>query len=279
MNKAKIITLLLITSFLLAGCSLPGQSVEPTADIVATQVAQMLTGSATEQDAPPTETVAPPPTETVEVEEPTLTPTVTLTPTLTPGADDPAQRLGDPAWTSDFNGSDSAWDFEADQATFATANGFLNLTAKKNANWHSWYMSSPKLKNAYVESMIQLSNCSGNDRFGLGVRSSSDGQEFYFMGITCEGKWGFFRMAKDVNINQIVGFQTADQLSNGTNNPHRVGIWMEGSEFTFYIDGEKVGTANDATLSSDGFTGFLIAFANTPGFTVKVDELKYWNVP
>ena len=90
---------------------------------------------------------------------------------------------------------------------------------------------------------------------------------------------GFFRMAPGVNIMQIKGYQTATQLSNGTNNPHRVGVLMDGSSFTFYIDGEEVGTASDSTLSNEGYTGFLIAYVNNPGFTVKVDDLKYWNIP
>jgi hypothetical protein len=54
---------------------------------------------------------------------------------------------------------------------------------------------------------------------------------------------------------------------------------MDGANFTFFIDGEEVGTASDSTLSGEGYTGFLIAYANNPGFTVRVDELKYWNLP
>jgi hypothetical protein len=54
---------------------------------------------------------------------------------------------------------------------------------------------------------------------------------------------------------------------------------MDGSSFTFYIDGEEVGTASDSTLTGEGYTGFLIAFANNPGFTTQVDTLRYWNIP
>jgi hypothetical protein len=236
-----------------------------------------------ETQPPTSEAVPPSPTVTVTLSEPTATPTETTTPTQTPTAtqdiDDPAQILGAPAWTEDFNGNSSPWDFDSAQATFEVVNGALNLTAKNNPNWHSWYVSSPKLKNTYVEATVEFSNCSGNDRFGLAVRSSSDGQQFYFMGITCDGQWGFFRMAPDVDINQIRPFQAAEPLENGTNLPHRVGIWMEGSAFTFYIDGEEVGSATDDTLKSEGYTGFLIAYANTSGFTVRVDQLRYWNIP
>jgi hypothetical protein len=86
-------------------------------------------------------------------------------------------------------------------------------------------------------------------------------------------------MAENVNINTISGYREAEPLTAGLTDPHRVGIWMQGNNFTVYIDGVEVGNATDSTLTDAGYTGFLIAFSDTPGFTVKVDQLKYWNVP
>lgn len=283
--KRIVITFLniIIVFIFLTGCNLPGNG-GPTPDLVATQVARLLTEAPTETQVPTKEDTQFTQTATATIAEPTSTltqttpPTASQTPTATQDISDPAQILGAPAWTEDFTGSSSPWDFDSAQATFKVANGALTLTAQNDPNWHSWYVSSPKLKNAYIEATVEFTNCSGNDRFGLAVRSSSDGQQFYFMGITCDGQWGFFRMAENVDINQIRAFQPAEPLNNGTNVPHRVGIWMEGSSFIFYIDGEEVGTATDDTLKSEGFTGFLIAFANTSGFTVRVDQLRYWNI-
>jgi hypothetical protein len=279
MKKTISVISLLTLSLLISGCNLPGES-EPTADIIATQVAQMLTESA-EKTQLISETPAPTLTATEAIIEatPSITSTATSTPTATKDQSDPATQLGSPAWTQDFNNSSSAWDFDYEKATFETKDGYLTLTAKSIPNWHSWYVSSPKLKNAYVEATIQMSNCSGLDRFGLAVRASSDGQQFYYMGITCDGQWGFFRMAENVNINEIKAYQSAEPLNDNMAEPHRVGIWMEDSSFTFYIDGEEVGIASDNTLTNEGFTGFMITFSNTPGFTVKVDKLSYWNVP
>ncbi|MFW5714089.1 MAG: LamG-like jellyroll fold domain-containing protein [Brevefilum sp.] len=272
---------ILFLLILLTGCNLPGNQAS-TPDLIATEVARLLTEAPTETQIPTAED--PQPTQTSAISDPTATLTQTATTTSTPTStatqdiNDPAQLLGTPAWTQDFSASTSPWDFDSPQATFEVVNGALTLTAKNNPNWHSWYVSSPKLHNAYVEATVELSNCSGNDRFGLVVRSSSDGQQFYFMGITCSGQWGFFRMAEDVDIHQIQPFQSAEPLNDVKNNSHRVGIWMEGSSFTLYIDGEEVGTASDNTLNSDGYTGFLIAYANTSGFTVRVDKLQYWNI-
>lgn len=253
----------------------------PTEDILATRVAATLTQLAAEDIQTPTETVIPSPTATEPPIEdtPTPTPTSTTTPTSTPEEDDPLQLLGEPAWTEDFSGNTSPWDFDSPQATFKTEDGRLNLTAMDNPNWHSWYVYNPTLRNAYVEAQIEMSNCSGFDRFGLVVRAGSEGQEFYFMSVTCDGRWGFFRMAPEVNVNEIQGYQQTEALTDGTLSPLRVGIWMDGQDFTFYIDGEEIGSASDDTLDEAGYTGFLIAYANTSGFTVRVDELKYWNLP
>ena len=280
MKRTVQITSFLLLVILLAGCNLPGKVSEPTADLVATQVARLQTESAADQGESPTDTLSPP-TETETVASPTLTQTSTVTPTATLEPGDPALQLGSPAWTQDFSGSTSAWDFDYPQATFQTSGGYLNLITKANANWHSWYVSSPKLKDAYVEATIKMSSCSGNDRFGLAVRAtgSPNYDQLYYMGVTCDGQWGFFRMAPGVDIHEIKGYQNAEPLNTGTDQPHRVGIRMEGSSFTFYIDGIQVGTATDSTLTGEGYTGFLIAFSNTAGFTTQVDELKYWNIP
>ena len=283
MKKVVFLTLWLFLAIALASCLATEDEI--TEDLVATQVSIILTETAihdTEEPEPTeTHTLAPSPTE--QEEEPTPTPTQTPTPTETatsiPDQDDPAQRLGAPAWTYDFNGDTSPWDFESTQALFKTADGNLNMTARANPNWHNWWVSSPVLQNAYVEATIQMSTCSGADRFGLVVRSSRDGQNFYFMAITCDGRWGFFRMAENVDINTIISYGSAEPLTAGLVEPHRVGIWMEGNSFTLYINGVEVGSARDTSLEDEGYTGFLIAFANTPGFTVRVDQLKYWNLP
>ena len=280
MNYRTALFIFLFVTLLLYGCNKSMES-KPTEDIVGTQVAHFFTESALETAQAPTETMLPSPTETqiLTTNTPTITASVTLTPTLTLDLSDPAIQLGTPAWTQDFNGNSSPWDFESEQAIFSTSEGSLNLTARANPNWHSWYFSSPRLKNAYIEATIALTNCSGRDHFGLAVRGSSDYQQFYFMSITCDGQWGFFRMAPDVNIIEILSYQPANALVAGLGTSHRVGIWMDGPDFIFYVDGQEIGKASDTTLANEGYTGFLVAFVNISGFTVSVDQLQYWNIP
>lgn len=278
MKKKSLIIVLL--SLILAGCGTL-QEDQPTEDLLATQVASILTETAMAEMPPPTETIAPSVTPTIEEpsDTPTESPSITATATQTVPPTDPAVLLGNPAWTYDFNGTSSPWDYESEQAIFETSNGSLNITAQANRNWHSWWVSSPKLKDAYVEITAEMDTCAGFDRFGFAVRASSTGDQFYFLDLTCDGRWGFFRMAPDVEINEIRAYQEIDINFNSWTDPHRLGIWMEGSNFRFYIDGEEIGVASDDTLLSEGYTGFMIAFSETPGYTVRVDQLQYWNIP
>jgi hypothetical protein len=278
MFKFRLICGICLIVIIFGGCSSP-QDIEPTEDLVATQVAIMLTEGAMEETPLPTETTPPTATPIKPTETPTPTASPTVTPTQTEDLSDPAIRFGSAAWTYDFSGTSSPWDFESEQARFSTSDGYLQVTAQLNPNWHSWWVSTPKLKDAYVETTIEMPNCAGFDRFGLVVRGNSEWDQFYFISVTCDSRWGFFRMTPGVEIVEITPFQETTLLSDQWEMPHRVGIWMEGSSFRFYIDGEEIGAAVDDNLPGEGYIGFLVAYAETPGFTGWVDQIQYWNLP
>jgi hypothetical protein len=280
MKRSGLICSLILLLCLVSGCGITKETV-PTEDVLGTQVSIILTETALHSTLPPTETLMPSPTSTAVPITETPTPTLTQTsiPTETQDLSDPAILLGSPAWTYDFNGTSSPWDFESEQALFETSDGYLNITSRLNPNWHSWWVSSPRLKDAYLEARIEMDDCGGFDRFGVAVRASTDGEQFYFIGLTCDGRWGFFRMAPEVEIIEIHPFNELDTVTEDWTEPHRIGIWMEGSSFKFYIDGNEIGTATDNTLSGEGYTGFLIAYSETPGYTVRVDQLQYWDLP
>ncbi len=262
--------------FLLAACNIPRAPAQPTADLVATQVAKFLTEQPTQTEAPPTLTPIPP-TNTPEMTA-TATETATPTATETANASDPVTQLGAPAWIDDFNTAGSKWIYKDDQSNFDIKQGYLHITSMTTANWHSWYVTSPKVQNAYLEMTAEYQTCAGNDRLGLAFRSP-DGTQFYYMGVTCEGQWGFFRMTKDVTILEIKPYQPATAFKTGVGQVNRIGVWMKGSTFSFYINGIKVGEATDSTLGESGYIGFMIAHSKTNGFTVKVDQLAYWSLP
>lgn len=283
-------TLLLL---FLTACNLPRETL-PTVDIVASQVAKALTETAVMAPALPTastpmppitEPSPPKPTEISPTSEitatSTVTATVTSTATLAPSAtsdqSDPAIRFGAPAWTEDFTSTSTQWDYSDDWSTFKVADGYFNITSKKDAYWNSWYLTAPNIQDFYLEMTFDMPTCNGDDRIGLAFRGS-DSYQFYFMGITCSGKWGFEKYTKDNTIENILPYATSTDLKP-VSQSNRAGVLADGSTFEFYINGKKVGQASDNSFPDTGAIGFVSRFIETIGFTTRVDKLQYWQLP
>lgn len=281
-------TLLLI----LTSCNMPGSQTE-SPDLVATNVAMILTNAptATPETQPgfpvittstPTtfaaqESLTPPiPTETLAASTATSpsAPLTTPSPSATLSPEDPAVRFGEPDKTDEFTDSAAVWDYEDDWYRQLVNDGELQLTSKGTPWWNSWYTVSPAVKNFYLETTVSLVNCQGADRFGLVFRLNNTSQ-FYFMGLTCGGEWGFSRYTADNQVVDLRDYQTSDAI-HPVSESNRLGVLAQGNNFEFYINGVKVGTASDSAYPDAGTCGFLSMSAGTANFRTDVDKLEYW---
>jgi len=122
-----------------------------------------------------------------------------------------------------------------------------------------------------------MPNCNGKDRAGLAFRLTNQNQ-FYFMGLTCDGTWGFNRYTSSNGTETILDYTESDVI-NPTDQPNRIGVLANGSHFEFYINGVKVGEADDSTYLDAGTYGFVTMSAGTVNFKTSVDSLKYWVLP
>ena len=282
MKKQILISVFII--LILTACNLPSAN-EPEVDIVGTQVSRMLTEVKSQTVSAPTNTLSAPNLENTTAPEASPTPeftatstsTATNTPTATQDLSDPAVSLGAPAWTDDFNNVTAKWEYSDTWSSFHVANGFLNIISKETPYWHSWYVTSPKIKNFYLEMSYDMPVCGGTDTVGLAFRAP-DLNQYYFMGITCNGSWGFYRWTSSGDIVTIIPFTQSNEFKPVTE-INRVGVKANGSSYEFYINGKKVGSANDSSLTDIGSIGFVTAFKQVKGFTTRVDKLQYWNLP
>lgn len=286
----KMIFLSLVLMLLLGACNIPSAT-QSQVDFVATQVAKNLTNIAAQPTERATQlpltspTEAPhelehTPTETATdtpVPTDTPAPTETPTPTATTDQTDPAVQLGTPTWVADFDAGNDKWEDDFEQSKFSIANGYYNIVSKQTPYWNSWYFLTPKIKNFYAEMTFDMPTCSGKDRIGLAFRSP-DYQEFYFIGITCDGNWGFDRYSKAEGIINIVSYAATSALKPA-DQVNRAGVWAKDGTFEFYINGVKVGQASDNTHLDEGSIGFVSRFIDKDGFTTRVDKLQYWSLP
>ena len=285
MNKIYPVLIILL---LLSACNFPGESDYSQDPVVQTSVALILTQGAQTKEITalePTVTNLPTQVETPTAETPTLTPTaVTESPTATellPSQTPvPTQVVsndpwdGDAAFIEEFDSGDY-WDFESDHLYSKIGNGQLEFTSKGTPWWSSWYTTEPEIKNGYVETTFSMPNCKGQDRFGLVIRwgNSSD---FYYMGVTCDGSWGFTLYTAANETIDLLPYQTSDAF-NPLGEIHQIGILAKDNVFNFFIDRQDVGSiTNDAVVEGGNF-GFLTMSSGTQDFRVLIDRLEYWD--
>jgi hypothetical protein len=278
---------LIILILVLSGCS----SVEPTVtvdlNLVESIVAATLGSVPTQTQVPLTDTpqailpevmVTDTPTATPSLSlTPSQTPTLTLSPTSTLVPGDPAVELGDPTWKTSFTNSSSWYTYDDDQASFNVEDGALVLTAKLANNYDSWSMASPKLGDFYLEfTVVTGESCQGKDRYGLIVRAPDPNQGYLF-GVSCDG---FYRLRiwDGDQFTNLTGWKPSETIQVGPNQTNRIGLKAEGDQLFLYINGQLHEKLSDDTFDRGAF-GAFIAASETPGFTVKVTEAAYWDLP
>jgi hypothetical protein len=256
----------------------------PAPDLVATQVAVVLTSmpSATlspiESPAPtnepqPTGTQIPSPTLTLTtVPSPTLidTPTPAVTASATKSTTDPKESLGQPTWERNT--------FEVGKDFGYFDNKKLVITAKHANSYLGWTLTYPRPQHFYLEANITTSSCSGLDTYGL-VFHASDYTESkgYFLGFSCDGQYNL-RSWDGSQFSDLITWKPAAGLNSGSNKTNRLGVMVVGNKFTFYVNGNLLSDLEDDAYPDAGHFGLFIAAVNTPGFNVQLSDIAYWDI-
>lgn len=304
----KTIPFIIIFLLILSGCNLTLQptSVQPTLDVLGTQVSQNLTLTAqftppvattvvppSDATALPTQKATEPPTATAapsQTVEATTTPsstpsveatsTATLTPTSTGIPGDPITSLGQPDWKDNFQKA-STWGLQSpydDGHTRVSIDpGKLILMSYNADGWLGWRMMNIKIKDFYLQTTIQTLTCSGSDTYGIIFRSP-DNNKAYWLSITCDGHYSL--EVGDINaLDTVIESKTSNLINSGSNQTNRFGIMAQGNKISFYANGKLVEDVTNDVLLNAGSFGYYIAANKTANFTVEATEIAYWNLP
>ncbi len=266
---------------LLLGACRAGPPLTPDPDQVATEVSRQLTAlpSATPipLQVPATlEPASPTPQPATPTETPTATPTATATATPTVAAGDPRQTLGSPTWSDPFEDGRNWGLYEDEHTRVEAQDGALALTAFNPDGWSGWSLSWPQLKDAYLEATVVAGACSGLDRYGVVVRAEGSDQA-YLYGFSCDGRLSL-RTWDGEAFEPVQNWTPANAIDTSPGAANRVGIMMRGDRFGLYANGSLVAEVVDGSFS-EGTFGLFVASANTPAFTVQVQEVAYWDLP
>ena len=297
---------------MLAACNLPAPATPATQDVSAayTQAAQTIIaqltqlagtqapatplppppgGESTESPAPAlpaTETASPSPEasptptappESSATPEPSTTPTAAPSPTSPPT--DPRASLGDPDFRDQFNGGGDWYLYEDKDASFYVSDGRLGMTHFDADSFDRWIISWPNLDDFYLEMNADTRDCSGLDRYGMIFRVQEVSQDFvgYLFGISCDGRYSL-RLWDAKKFTILVDWTASDKLLSGARQTNRIGVLADGRRLSLYANGHLLKEVQDDTYL-DGRFGVFMAAKSTAGYSARVDEIAYWELP
>ena len=267
----KKITFLLVL-FVTISCTLTMPAPQSFDDKVATQAAVAFTATALDQYFK-SQTVTPEPTAAV-------VPTETVAPTPTLNSEDPVNSLGQPNWKDDLSNAGNwflSGSFTSDNTEFYPSSGGITATSaslKDGLRWYLYYEKKPK--NIYIEAKFDISACSGKDQYGIVFRAPNmeDGYA-YFYAVTCEGGYNL-RKWDSSGLSVLLENTTDNSINTGSDKTNVLGVWAKDDRIRLYANGQFLQEISDSSLSNDGHFGLLINAKESPGFTIKLDEISYW---
>ena len=226
------------------------------------------------ESIPPTETPlpsdTPPPTATIIWFPPSATPTLKVLPTNTP-APEMELELGSVLLTDDFS-NDEAWDTAtSDQGTAAINRNLLTLAAQPGIYLVSMNREA-LLTDFYAEITARPSLCRGNDSYGIIVRSQ--GNSFYRFTLTCNSMISMERIKNSVRLLMQPPIPSGD-APPGAPGSVRIGIWANGNELRFFLNGRFQFNITDPSISNGTFGVFARAEGDTPLSVLFSDFVVY----
>ena len=254
---------------------------EPTA-VVATSEPVVTTAEPT---AEPTEA----PEATDVVAGGTVTPEATEQPTAAPTAQvpdtDPVKKLGTPSSVDPFDTYEKwAWPTGADDyITVNFKDGYMQMTGLTTmAGWRLPMVTQQT--NSYIELTVNSGTCDAKDSYGIILRVPvfKEPTQGYLYEVTCDGylrlwKWdGNVKPKGEAEI--LINWKESTDIKKGANQVNRLGVMAVGNKISIYMNGVPQGETTDGSFKA-GFFGTFVRSVTTSKYTVKFDEMKFWENP
>ena len=179
--------------------------------------------------------------------------------------------IGSVILSEDFT-DDTAWDTAAsDQGTAAISRNRLTLAAQPSV-----YLVSMNrevvLTDFYAEITARPSLCRGEDSYGIIIRST--GNSFYRFTLTCNSMISMERIKNSVRLLMQEPTPSGD-APPGAPGEVRIGIWANGSEMRFFLNGRFQFSITDPSSPSGGFGVFARGAGDTPVSVIFSDLIVY----
>jgi hypothetical protein len=268
------VSIFLLLFLTITACNIPNPNQPGFEADVATKVAVAKTATVIQDFMMTATAVANPPGYTPNPIQPTVIPT--------PTQENFQGSLGMPSWRDQLNNG-GGWSLnspntDTPNVTIKVENGALLMTRSVPYGGKNWWLNYQTIQDFYLEGKFITEGCSGDDQYGLIFRAPTyfDGFGYYFT-VTCEGYFNLMRWDSNGAAN-LFNWEKPEAIQAGSNQTNAFGIWAKGGLIRLYANGKMIKEVTDSSLRNKGHFGLFIDSRQTPGFTIKLDEMAFWNI-
>jgi len=180
-------------------------------------------------------------------------------------------------YSDDFSDPNSGWlraSNNPDLSAMGYENGRYHILEKKPGHqaWSS-PLNSPTLSDFAAEVEATQEDGPNNNGYGFVMRRDTAGNAYNFI-ISGNGNYRFDKLVGE-KWTEIIPWTWSSSIKTGpTTNIIR--IEGTGDKFTFYVNGAKIGEAQDSTIPS-GRIGLVVgAYDDDPNAHISFDNLRIW---
>jgi hypothetical protein len=154
----------------------------------------------------------------------------------------------------------------------------LDYVAEDRYSW--WSNTDRQSGNVYAEISATNGDCIDKDSVGFVIRVDEvKGAGGYALEVSCDGHWQVRRHRPGKAPQEMIGWTEADVINQGPFETNRLAIWGYQDNFEFFINGVKVGEAQDPAYSySYGTFAVYVRGYATHELKAEFDDFAYWHV-
>jgi hypothetical protein len=128
----------------------------------------------------------------------------------------------------------------------------------------------PVIENFYLEITASPNICTGMDEYGMLIRYNSM-VDFYRFSLSCDGRTRLDKLVGGIATSPQP-WLVSSSVPTAAPSSSRIGVWVNGSEFRFFINDEFQFSINDRMLPV-GTIGFFARAGGDTAVTVSFSDL------
>jgi len=170
---------------------------------------------------------------------------------------------------------------DPEKATYRYVDDMLEGTDHEPEEYYNWWSYSDRFSgNVYAEVSATNGDCIDKDAVGFVIRVDQDkAAGGYALEVSCDGFWRVVRHRIGKTREIMLDWQESDVIETGKGATNRLGIWGYQPNFEFFINGVKVGEANDPNYSyTRGIFALYVHALYTYDLTATFDDFAYWEL-